>query len=213
MQSAEFVATLLKRPSIREHYRVDHYAKNEIIESRGTLITHVGIVRAGYLNATNYTREGKEMGGTVFAPDSIVLEYLYLSGDRCYTYNLVALSKARVVWIPAAIFRQTIFSDSHLEQQYICLLAQRGLENQRMLACLAYKTIRERLAYWIVSDHQVEKTQRVTFPVSQEAFAEILQVTRPSLNQTLHQMADAGYFKMQHNVLTAIDREALLALI
>lgn len=214
MKKCDFIENILQNPIVSGNYHLEKYKRNTIIRTPGTLITHVGIVKKGYLKAITYSKYGKEMCSSLFSPDSIILEYLYLSGDMYYTYNLASISDCEICWIPIEVFSKVVFGDKKFSQIYIQQLAKRGLENQRLIACLGYKTVRERIAYWILSDELISTESdtdlRVEFPVSQEAFSEILHVTRSALNQELHKMNQEGFFKINHNILSHIDKDKLV---
>ncbi|WP_334332243.1 MULTISPECIES: Crp/Fnr family transcriptional regulator [unclassified Companilactobacillus] len=215
MEKSDFINGILHHPLVENNYRIESYKRNTIIRTPGTLITHVGIVMDGYLKAISYSKYGKEMCGSIFGPNSIILEYLYLSGDMYYTYNLASINNCKICWLPIETFSKIVLDDKKFSKIYIQQLAQRGLENQRLIACLGYKTVRERIAYWILSDGVLSTEEgpnlKVEFPVSQEAFSEILHVTRSSLNQELHKMSSEGFFQISRNVLTHIDKEKLVS--
>ncbi|WP_119318149.1 Crp/Fnr family transcriptional regulator [Companilactobacillus formosensis] len=214
MEKSTFIENVLHHPLVKDNYRIESYKRNTIIKTPGTPITHVGIVIEGYLKAISYSKYGKEMCDSLFVPNSIILEYLYLSGDMYYTYTLSSINNCKICWLPIDIFSKIVFDDKEFSKVYIQQLAQRGLENQRLIACLGYKTVRERITYWILSDSVLSTKEnddlKVEFPVSQEAFAEILHVTRSSLNQELHKMSSEGFFKINHNVLSHIDKNKLM---
>lgn len=214
MEKCDFIENILQNPLVAGNYHIGKYKRKTIVRTPGTLITHVGIVKKGYLKAITYSKYGREMCSSIFKPDSIILEYLYLSGDMYYTYNLASISNCEICWIPIEVFSKVVLDDKEFSKIYIQQLAKRGLENQRLIACLGYKTVRERIAYWILSDERLlteeESNLHVEFPVSQEAFSEILHVTRSSLNQELHKMNLEGFFEINRNVLSHIDKDKLV---
>ncbi|QAT21031.1 Crp/Fnr family transcriptional regulator [Pediococcus acidilactici] len=214
MEQRDFVKSILQHPLIRNHCRIEEYKRNIIVKTPGILITEIGIVLKGYLKAIIYSRCGKEMCETIFGPNSIVLEYLHFSGDKRSTYNLGSINQCQICWIPIENFSKVVLEDPEFSKMYIRQLAKRGLENQRLITCLGYKTVRERIAYWIISsgNSAMESTEatELEFPVSQEVFSEILHVTRSSLNQELQKMSADGLFAVKRNVLKNIDYAKLV---
>lgn len=214
MDKCDFINSILHHPLIAGKYHIESYRRNTIVRTPGTLITHVGIVMEGYLKAISYSKYGREICESIFGPDSIILEYLYLSGDMYYTYNLASINCCKICWVPINDFSKVVLGDEKFSRLYIQQLANRGLETQRLIACLGYKTVRERVCYWILSEGMLSSEKgpniKAKFPVSQEAFSEILHVTRSSLSQELHKMSNEGYFQINHNVLTHIDKNKLV---
>ena len=93
---------------------------------------------------------------------------------------------------------------------YVC---QRGLKDQLYLNCLNYQTIRERIAYWIVGLHNLSPVESVHMPGSQLILANMLHVSRSSLNQELKLMQKDGYFKVRGREMYELDEEKLNALL
>ncbi|MGY3751054.1 Crp/Fnr family transcriptional regulator [Vagococcus acidifermentans] len=216
MCETEFIQACLNHPDIHRNVVTKRYKKKRLLETAGTPISHIGFVLDGFLKAITYTKDGKELCSSVFTKGSILLEYLYLSGNADYTFDLVTLSKARISWIPVDVFAEAVLNDNQLLRLYIKHLAVRGVDNQRMITCLGYKTIRERICYWISSEGNLELDlckipTHVRLPVSQEAFAALINVTRASLNQELHRMEDESFFKLNKKILTHINKEKILA--
>lgn len=216
MENEGFVETLFKYPSVSEYQKVIKYPKNTTIKMGKDRINNIGIVQRGCLKAVNYSKNGEAIFSTIFMEKGVILEYLYLAGSTLCTYNLVSLSDVTICWIPIEVFSAAIRENLQLSQLYIDHLVQRGLENQRLITCLSYKTIRERIVYWILSKNNLEVNpekipDELYFPISQEIFAEFLHVARPSLSHELHKMQEAGYFKVRRKKFIAINKAKMLA--
>lgn len=211
MYKTKFLDHLLKDDLVKSNGKTEIYKKNFILKTSLTKITEIGIVIDGYLKGVNYTKDGKELCNSIFSPSSIILEYLYLSGIDYYIYDLIALTKVKITWVPADIFKAIIYDDIENLKLYVEHLASRGLENQRLINCLSYKTIRDRICYWVVSENNLEMDynkipSKVEIDISQGAFSEFLCVSRASLSQELHKMEEEGFFMKRKNSLENIDK-------
>ena len=87
------------------------------------------------------------------------------------------------------------------------------LENQLYLNCMNYQTIRQRIAYWAVGIQRIEPGRAVRLPPSQTIFANLLHVSRPSLNQELKQMEREGYFRLESKKMCDVDTPRLSRLL
>lgn len=159
MRNEDFVENLFKYPPVSAHQKTIKYPKNTTIKMGRDKINNIGIVDRGCLKAVNYSKNGEAICSTIFMEKGMVLEYLYSAGSTFCTYNLVSLSDVTICWIPIEIFSTAINENFQLSKLYIDHLIQRGLENQRLITCLSYKTIRERIAYWILSKDNLEVNQ------------------------------------------------------
>lgn len=212
--STAFIDYCLNHEKVINHTRQESYKKGDVIETIGTRIREIGIVNKGLLKTVNYSAEGKELNTTLFFTNSILLEYLYFNDNLNYTYDLVVLRPTTVTWIPTKIFKSVVFEDSLGMELYVHHLIERGLESQRIIACLNYPTIRERICYWIASKNSLEIGRSdikpdMELPFTQEIFAKLIKVSRASLNQELHRMEDEGFFTMTRKALTQINQEKI----
>lgn len=203
----------------REHEIYSRYLKYKtykaasIIYSLGDPIDAFGIVTDGILKAETDTAGGEEMCSAYFEEKDILPEFLYFSGRRSYTYNLVAAKRTTVAWMPASRFVEMIEEDTRMMYSLLLYVSQRGLKNQLQLNCLNYQTIRQRVAFWLVGmDHLYEDGQ-IPLPVSQIVWANKLHVSRSSLNQELKKMEALGYFRRNPRGLKLLDAEGLSGLL
>lgn len=207
-------ADLCKR---KEEYRTyfihKTYEPSQCIHSRGNRISSFGIVESGVLKAVSHTVNGAEHCHTYFETRDLFPEYLYFTGKREYAYTLVAEKKSEVIWIPIHVMEEMLEKDQQLMYALLLYVCQRGLKDQLYLNCLNYQTIRRRIAYWIVGMHNMNPTETIDMPCSQLVLANMLHVSRSSLNQELKLMQKDGYFKVKSHEIIDLDEERLNALI
>ena len=98
-------------------------------------------------------------------------------------------------------------------RELLLYVSQRGLKNQLYLNCMNYLTIRERIAYWLVGIQKIQSEGAIAMPRSQRIFANLLHVSRSSLNQELRAMEREGYFQMEKEKLHQVDVARLEALL
>lgn len=181
------------------------YQGSQCIHPQGTKINHFGIVVSGILKAVDNTLDGTEMCHAYFEPKDIFPEFLYFSGERYYTYSLYAEKKSTVIWVPVYVMEEMLSKDQQLMYALLLYISQRGLKNQLYLHCLNYQTIRERVAYWIVGMNNLAPNEAVHMPCSQAVLANMLHVSRASLNQELKLMEKEGFFKIVKKEMREVD--------
>lgn len=215
MDRSNFLNNFLNDDLVKTKGKIRDYKKNFILETTGNKINEIGIVIEGYLKGVSYTKDGREICESIFSSSSIIVEYLFLSGVEYYKYDLVTLTKSEVLWIPTNIFKEIIYEDKINSRLYIEHLAKKGLENQRLINCLSYKTIRDRVCYWIISKDNsgidfTKAPTEIEIDISQETLSELLCVSRASLNQELQKMEEEGLFKKNKNTLVKINKTEIL---
>mgnify|MGYP000084436855 FL=1 len=107
------------------------------------------------------------------------------------------------------ILEEMLERDNLLMYSLLLYISQRGLKDQLYLNCLNYQTIRERIAYWIVGMNDIVAGAAIPMPVSQSVMANMLHVSRSSLNQELKLMEKEGFFSIQGQEMHIKDVERL----
>lgn len=189
------------------------YQGSQCLHPQGTKITHFGIVLDGILKAVDNTLDGTELCHAYFEAKDIFPELLYFSGERYYTYSLYAEKKSTVVWVPVCVLEEMLSKDQQLMYALLLYISQRGLKNQMYLNCLNYQTIRERIAYWIVGMNNLTPNEAVRMPCSQTVLANMLHVSRASLNQELKLMEKDGFFSIEKKEMRDVEIERLKCLL
>lgn len=197
----------------RSYFMHKTYEAAQCIHPQGTKITHFGIVENGILKAVAHTENGMELCHAYFEAKDIFPEFLYFSGKKNYSYSLVAEKKSTVVWVPVHVMEDMLEKDQPLMYALLLHISQRGFKNQLYLNCLNYQTIRERIAYWIVGMHNIAPAESIHMPCSQLMLANMLHVSRSSLNQELKLMEKDGYFQIKNHEMQSLDEGRLNALL
>ena len=154
----EFAYLCLKNKYFKSYYVQKTYKNSTVILSQGTPIEHFGIVVDGVLKAEKYTQKGSELCCTYFENNDVFPELLYFTGERVYTYSLIAVKKTKVVWIPVNIFEKMLSGSIELTTSFMFYISKRALKSRLLLNCLNYSTIRQRVAYWILSMNNINKS-------------------------------------------------------
>ena len=121
--------------------------------------------------------------------------------------------RSTVLWVPVQVMEEMLEKDRQLLYALLLYVSQRGLKNQLYLNCLNYQTIRERIAYWIVGMHDIAPAETIRMPGSQLMLANMLHVSRSSLNQELKLMEKEGYFRITGHEMQGWDKEKLEELV
>ena len=125
------------------------------------------------------------------------------------------LATARyIVQVPGSIARINVgrlkaIMDANQEIRTLLNCYVIGFLNQVMVsgACNGAHSLNERLARWLLTMHDREKTNDVN--LTQEFLAEMLCVHRPTLTMALRLFQTAGLVKLRRGGVTIVDRAAL----
>lgn len=208
-----FADRCLDNKAYRSYFIHKTYQSAACIQQQGTPIEHFGIVTKGILKAVNDSVNGMELCHTYFQVKDIFPEFLYFSGRQHYTYDLYAVKKSEVVWVPVNVMEEMLAADPQLMYSLILYISHRGLKNQLFLNCLNYHTIRERIAFWITGMHNITIGETITLPSSQSILANMLHVSRSSLNKELKLMERDAFFTITEREIHDLDINRLSELL
>lgn len=200
---------LRRNEEYRSYFLHKTYEPAQCIHPQGTKITHFGIVDQGILKAVDNTAGGTELCHAYFETRDIFPEFLYFSGKKNYSYSLVAEKKSTVIWVPVHVLEEMLEKDPTLMYSLLLYISQRGLKNQLYLSCLNYQTIRERVAFWIVGMEGISPAESIRMPCSQLMLANMLHVSRSSLNKELKLMEREGFFRIRNREMIVLDEDRL----
>lgn len=204
-----FASSCLQHPVFGELFRLEICKTSETVRAMDAPIKEFGIVADGCLKGSRYTIDGNELCNTYFEAGDVFPELLYFTGNKVYTYNLVAVKKTTIMWIETQFFELMLKTDNQLMYRFMLYMSKRGLKNQMLLNCLRYQTIRERVAFWLLWMDDVAQGNLIELPSSQGMWANELRVSRSSLNQELKRMEHLGHFRIDGHKLQVLDRAAL----
>jgi len=173
------------------------YAANELIIEEGEEIKDICVILEGVLKSTEYTSDGKELNSSYFyvgkkinssypfAGDAFPF-YLIYGGIKRYFFNTYSVKKSRVIWLPVKELLPIIERDSIFLKNVLQFVAEYACYSKIILRGVQYRKIEDRLAYWMLNLNDPDKD--IPIPYSQEVLADILHVSRSSLNQELKRL-------------------------
>lgn len=173
------------------------YGANELIIKEGEEIKDICVILEGVLKSTEYTSDGKELNSSYFylgknldssypfAGDAFPF-YLVYGGIKRYFFNTYSLKKSKVIWLPVDELLPIIEKDPIFIKNILQFVAEYACYSKIILRGVQYRKIEERLAYWMLNLN--DYSGKIKIPYSQEVLADMLHVSRSSLNQELKRL-------------------------
>ncbi|SFE14892.1 Crp/Fnr family transcriptional regulator [Peptostreptococcus sp. D1] len=197
------------------------YDSNTMIIREGQEIEHFAIIIEGVLKSTEYTSSGKELNSSYFfareqhssyyfAGDAFPF-YLIYGGVKNYFFNVLALKKSRVVWLPVDELKEIIDKDPVFLKNILQFVAKYNCYSKVLLRGVQYRKVIERLSYWLI--YMNNSDELIEIPNSQEVLADMLHVNRSSLNQELVQLDKDGIIQFNRKNIRVLDKEYLKSLL
>lgn len=183
------------------------YEANELILADGEEIRDIGMILKGVIKSTEYTKNGKELNSSYFFGGDAFPFYLIYGGVKRYFFNTYCLKKASLIWVPVDQIMPIVHSDPIFMQNILVFVSKYTVYSKMNLRMVQYRKISDRLSYWLI--HMNDPSQRIKIPNSQGVLADILHVSRSSLNQEFKKLQQAGILKLEGKYIHIQDESYL----
>jgi CRP/FNR family transcriptional regulator, cyclic AMP receptor protein len=196
--------------------RVNTYERRQVLVNEGEPSDDFHILLEGRVAVRVATSSGDSAIVNILGPDDhfgeVSLMGEHESGVPYRTATVVALEAVRTMSIPASVFHELRDRNPLLEQLVSRLLARRVDELSVQLKEAMYDPLDQRVVRRLarLAAAYGSGSGPVTIPLTQDELAQLVGGTRPSVNQALRPLVDAGLVELGRGRITVTDRAALL---
>lgn len=192
---------------------VSFFETSEIIALGGTRLSGVGVLLAGEGVITKDDAAGNRAVMAVVQAGEVFGEVAALSGQLVWPATVIAQAQSAAMFIPPDKFTGlcTRSCPGHrlLAANMIKIVSQKALMLSRRLEYLSMKTLRGKIAAFLLE--QATQTGTLTFlsPMNRDEMASFLNVSRPALSREMAWMRDDGLIEFHRSAVKIKDPEAL----
>lgn len=203
--SEESIEKLRKIPIRKKEVK-----SNEMVMEKGDALKDLLVVRRGCLKTSEYMINGKEIVSSYYQETDAFPMYLFYGGTKTIPYDVYAFRKSLIYFLPMAALNEVVEKDVVFLKNVLRFVAEYTCYNKLLIRATQYLKINQRLAYYLVHSDEI---QPFKMPKTQEMLADILQVTRSSLNQELKKLEAEGIIHVQGSNIEVLDNGYLKNLI
>lgn len=194
----------------KTHHFTRTFEVGDIAAFSGEPVNFMMIVLEGSVKG-----EMQDFSGKVIKIDDIkaprVLASAFIFGKQNkFPVNVMANEKTRILYIPKYDFMKMLQGDIRILQNFLNVISSQGQMLANKLKFLSFKTIKGKIAQYLLSLAAPDKTM-IELPMTQNELAEQFGVARPSLARALGEMADEGIISVDRRVVKILDRKRLVA--
>lgn len=194
------------------NYTLKRYHKNEVIAYAGEPCDYLIILISGSLRAEMLDFSGKTLKvEDIIAPRAIASGFLF-GKNNSFPVNVLVNEDVQILSIPKNsvldhLKSNEIFLINFLNNisNYIHFLTQR-------IYFLSFKTIREKIAQYLLNISSVEK-KLIVLPKSITELSEYFGVARPSLSRVLGDLEKDGIIIANRREIQILDRKRLIEIV
>ncbi|MDI3527751.1 MAG: family transcriptional regulator, dissimilatory nitrate respiration regulator [Tenuifilum sp.] len=203
------VADILKETP----HSIRSYSKGQTIAQRTEEVKNLSIIIEGSVKGEMVDFSGKILKiEEMFAPKPIAHAFLFGENNK-FPVDVIALEDCKLLHIPKIEFLNLMQKNSKVLTNYLNTISNRAQFLSNKLWFLSFKTIKEKIAHYLLNLSKSETRTTIILPKSHQELAEFFGVTRPSLARVLSELQDDGIIHVNRREVTIINKKKLLELI
>lgn len=183
-------------------------AREELFH-KGDAAAQVYVVTSGRLKVVTGSAEGDEAFLAILGPGDVVGELPMLTGGR-RTASVVALEPCELLALSRRDFLQLLRDRHEVAVELVLALAERLIHANEFVAEALFLAIPARLArklLGLAESYGVEEggSLRIDLKLFQGELADLVGVTRVSINKQMRAWTDEGVLRMERGEITILD--------
>ncbi|MBP1757213.1 MAG: Crp [Firmicutes bacterium] len=189
------------------------FAKDDVICRVGDPQDSIGIVLDGEITVQKEDYSGNRLIIGTFGPTDIFGEVPAFARVGFWPNMVVANTRCQVLFFPIEKYLKPCCKvcNAHqlLIENMLRIVARKALIMNSRISYLKIKSMREKLAAFLVEQYQVTGNRTFMIPMNREQLADYLNVSRPSMSRELGRIRDEGVIDFYRSSFTIKDMDAL----
>ena len=189
------------------------YKKGEILAQQGAVCNRLVILTKGSLRGEMIDYSGRLIKvEDIAAPRAIAPLFLFGEENR-YPVEVTANEPTEVIELPKSSVLSLFRKNEQFLENYMNLSANYARTLSDKLFFMSFKTIRQKLASYLLRLHKQQQQAHITLDRSQQELSDYFGVSRPSLARELAHMQEDGLLIADRKHITILQKEELVRLI
>ena len=185
-----------------------HYAARQVLRNVGDPATHLLLLVRGRVTATVTTSAGRVVCfGDFLAP--CALDKVAVIDGGGHTATLTALTPCAVRSLPRDVFHVLVDNAPSARRHVLRVLADQARREQKRFAATVTLRTEARLAAWLLEQAGAASDGCVTMSGTQESLADLLGVTRVTINRALTRLRRDGLITVRFRTVNILAPELL----
>ena len=211
-QSALFIG--IKENELTEifkshNYQVLQFSKDQMIVQSFEICDRLLIVIEGSVKGEMIDLSGKTIKIEERLPGQPLAPSFLFGKINRFPVNVIALNQVKILSISKQEFILIMQENDIVLNNFLDVVSSRSQFLASKIRFLSFKTIRGKLAHYIIQLSNNNMLRVVNLPNAQQEMAELFGVTRPSLSRAIAELEDEGCIKAERRDITIIDFEKL----
>ena len=189
------------------------YKKGEILAQQGAVCNRLVILTKGSVRGEMIDYSGRLINvEDIAAPRAIAPLFLFGEENR-YPVEVTANEPTEVIELPKSSVLSLFRKNEQFLENYMNLSANYARTLSDKLFFMSFKTIRQKLASYLLRLYKQQQQTHITLDRSQQELSDYFGVSRPSLARELAHMQEDGLLIADRKHITILQKEQLVRLI
>ena len=189
------------------------YKKGEILAQQGAVCNRLVILTKGSVRGEMIDYSGRLIKvEDIAAPRAIAPLFLFGEENR-YPVEVTANEPTEVIELPKSSVLSLFRKNEQFLENYMNLSANHARTLSDKLFFMSFKTIRQKLASYLLRLYKQQQQTHITLDRSQQELSDYFGVSRPSLARELAHMQEDGLLIADRKHITILQKEQLVRLI
>lgn len=189
------------------------YKKGEILARQGDVCNRLVILTKGSVRGEMIDYSGRLIKvEDIAAPRALAPLFLFGEENR-FPVEVTANEPTEVIELPKSSVLNLFRKNEQFLENYMNLSANYARTLSDKLFFMSFKTIRQKLASYLLRLHKQQQQLHITLDRSQQELSDYFGVSRPSLARELAHMQEDGLLIADRKHITILQKESLIRLI
>ena len=189
------------------------YKKGEILAQQGAVCNRLVILTKGSVRGEMIDYSGRLIKvEDIAAPRAIAPLFLFGEENR-YPVEVTSNEPTEVIELPKSSVLSLFRKNEQFLENYMNLSANYARTLSDKLFFMSFKTIRQKLASYLLRLYKQQQQTHITLDRSQQELSDYFGVSRPSLARELAHMQEDGLLIADRKHITILQKEQLVRLI
>lgn len=189
-------------------YKLCHFAKSEYIFRTDQPSLYIGIIIKGSVEVQKVFASGKVVSIVYRNKGGIFGGAIAFAQNSAYFCDVLANESSEILLLHKQVVLDLLYRNKTIAN-ILDLAADNILQLNRRIELLSYSSIKQKIAFFLLYDANASDHDKIHLPYSKKAWAEYLNVSRPSLCRELKNLSDAGMVTIQDRTIKIIHKEKL----
>ncbi len=185
------------------------YEKGETVFQMMEPASRVGLVLSGCVEAVKPFPNGSQVNVSMRKAGDLIGQAAAFSQFPFYPCEVAAAEPAAVMMFKSDDILSLMQKDARILRNFLSQIATATYMLQEKLELLSYNGIAQKAAYYLLLQEKKTGRRDISIPKSVSNWAEVLNVSRPSLHRELKKLETAEIISYKPPLIRILDEDAL----